>query len=113
MLEDDAQVMSDASLDEQLEGQPPEIQDEVLRINDEARPQALQIALVIPLLVSICGLFWGIPDDAASRSRAQPTRRRGRRSLADSSPLPGDAPSGVDAKRCGCNAVEARGVRDV
>ena len=77
VLEDDAQVMSDASLEEQLEGQPPEIQDEVLRINDEARPQALQIALLIPLLVSIVGLFWGfqmmrLPDPAptdAARSR--------------------------------------------
>ena len=69
VLEDDAQVMSDASLSEQLEGQPPEIQDEVFRINDEARPQALQIALLIPLLVSIVGLFWGfqmmrLPDPA-------------------------------------------------
>ncbi len=71
VLEDDAQVMSDAALEEQLASQPPEIQDEVLRINDEARPQALQIALVIPLLVSIVGLFWGfqmmrLPDPVAT-----------------------------------------------
>ena len=69
VLEDDAQVMSDAALSEQLAGQPAEIQDEVLRINDEARPEALQIALLIPLLVSIAGLFWGfqmmrLPDPA-------------------------------------------------
>ena len=58
VLEDDAQVMSDAALEEQLASQPPEIQDEILRINDEARPEALQIALVIPLLMSIGGVFW-------------------------------------------------------
>jgi MFS family permease len=59
VLEDDAQVMSDASLEEQLATQPAEIQEEIVRINDEARPEALQIALVIPLLVSLGGLFWG------------------------------------------------------
>ena len=58
VLEDDAQVMSDASLSEQLEGEPPEVQAEVLEINEEARPVALQIALLVPLVVSIVGLFW-------------------------------------------------------
>jgi MFS family permease len=56
-LEDDAQVMSDARLQEQLEGRPPEIQAEVLRINEDARPQALQIGLLIPLLASALGLL--------------------------------------------------------
>ena len=69
VLEDDAQVMSDAALEELVATQPPEIQDEIVRINDEARPEALQIALIIPLLVSIGGLFWGfqmmrLPDPA-------------------------------------------------
>ena len=37
VLEDDAQVMSDAQLEELLAGQPEEIQDEILSINDDAR----------------------------------------------------------------------------
>jgi hypothetical protein len=56
VLKHDAQVMSDAQLQEQLASQPPATQEEILRINDEARPQALQIALLIPLLVALLGL---------------------------------------------------------
>jgi MFS family permease len=58
VLEDDAEVMSDAKLEEELAGQPPEIQKEILRINDEARPQALQVALLVPLIASIVGLLF-------------------------------------------------------
>jgi hypothetical protein len=39
-----------------LEGQPPDVQDEILRINEEARPIALQIALV-PLAAALLGLL--------------------------------------------------------
>src|SRR4051794_17615741 len=42
VLEDDAQVMSDAQLQEQIATQPPATKEEILRINKEARPQALQ-----------------------------------------------------------------------
>jgi MFS family permease len=52
VLEHDAQVLSDAQLQEQLAAQPPAAREEILRINDEARPQALQVALLVPLLVS-------------------------------------------------------------
>jgi MFS family permease len=55
VLEHDAQVMSDAQLDEQLAGEPAATKAEVLRINDEARPLALQVALLIPLLVALLG----------------------------------------------------------
>ena len=44
VLEEDAQVMSNTQLEELLAGQPEEIQDEIIRINTEARPSALQIA---------------------------------------------------------------------
>ena len=37
VLEDDAQVMSDAQLEELLAGQPEAVQDEILSINDDAR----------------------------------------------------------------------------
>jgi len=58
-LEEDAQVMSNTQLQEQLAGQPQEIQDEVIRINTEARPRALQFALLVPLLAALLGLFNG------------------------------------------------------
>ena len=48
MLEDDAQVMSDPQLEELLAEQPEAIQDEILRINDDARDRALQVALLVP-----------------------------------------------------------------
>ena len=49
VLEDDAQVMSDAQLEELLAGQPEEIQDEILSINTDARDLALQVALLVTL----------------------------------------------------------------
>ena len=57
VLEDDAQVMSDAQLTELLADQPEEIQDEILSINDDARHLALQVALLITLLAALVGLF--------------------------------------------------------
>ena len=38
-------------------GQPPGDQDEIIRINTEARHIALQVALLIPLLAALLGLF--------------------------------------------------------
>jgi MFS family permease len=55
-LEDDAQVLSTTQLSEQLAGQPPEIREEIVRINTDARPRALQVALLIPLLAGLLGL---------------------------------------------------------
>ncbi len=56
-LEDDAELMSNTALDELLVGQPEAIQDEMIRINTEARPFALQVALLIPILAGLVGLF--------------------------------------------------------
>jgi MFS family permease len=69
VLEDDAEVMSDAKLQKQLTGQPAEVQDEILRINDDSRELSLQVALLVPLLVSILGLAFAfrmmqLPDPA-------------------------------------------------
>jgi hypothetical protein len=55
-LEDDAEVMSNAALEAQLAGQPQEIQDEVIRINTDARPRALQVALLVPIAAGLVGL---------------------------------------------------------
>jgi len=43
--------------EEQLVGQPAETKAEIIRINTEARPLALQIALLIPILAGLLGLF--------------------------------------------------------
>jgi hypothetical protein len=56
VLEDDAEVMSNTQLEELLAGQPEEIQDEIIRSNTDARPLALQVALLIPLLAGLIGL---------------------------------------------------------
>jgi MFS family permease len=55
-LEEDAQVMSDAQLEELLADEPAEIQAEILAINDESRPIALQIALGVPILAGLLGV---------------------------------------------------------
>jgi EmrB/QacA subfamily drug resistance transporter len=56
-LEDDAQVLSNTQLEQQLEGQPERIQDEIVRINTDARHIALQIALIVPILAGFLGLL--------------------------------------------------------
>jgi len=58
-MEDDAEVMSNTSVDELLEDEPDEIADEIVRINTDARPRALQVALLVPLLAAGIGLVNG------------------------------------------------------
>jgi Na+/melibiose symporter-like transporter len=55
-LDEDAQLMSNTQLEDQLAGQPPEVEAEIIRINTEARPIALQVALLVPLLAGLLGL---------------------------------------------------------
>jgi MFS family permease len=54
-LEEDAQLLSNSQLEELIVNQPPEIEDEIIRINTEARPVALQIALLVPLIAGLIG----------------------------------------------------------
>jgi EmrB/QacA subfamily drug resistance transporter len=56
-LEKNAEVMTNTHLDELLVGQPADVKAEILHINTKARPRALQIALLIPLLAALLGLF--------------------------------------------------------
>jgi EmrB/QacA subfamily drug resistance transporter len=56
-LEDDAEVMSNSNLEALLADEPEEIQDEIIRINTDARPRALQIALLVPIAAGLVGLF--------------------------------------------------------
>ena len=72
-LEEDAQIMSTTQLEELLVGQPADIQAEIIRINTDARVIALQVALLVPLLAALIGLFNGfrmmrLPDPAPSSS---------------------------------------------
>jgi EmrB/QacA subfamily drug resistance transporter len=57
VLEENAQVMTNTQLAELLAQQPPEVQAEILRINTVARPPALQVALLVPLLAGLLGLL--------------------------------------------------------
>jgi MFS family permease len=75
VLEDDAQVMSDAQLEKLLAEQPEEIQDEIISINTDARHLALQVALLISLIAGLMGLAAGfrmmrLPDPAPSGAGA-------------------------------------------
>jgi len=56
VLQSDAEIMSSSALAEQISGQPPEVEAEILAINDDARNISLQIALLIPLLAALLGL---------------------------------------------------------
>jgi hypothetical protein len=70
-LEKNAEVMTNTHLEHLLAGQPADVKAEILRINTEARPRALQIALLIPLLAGLLGLANGfrmtrLPDPEPS-----------------------------------------------
>jgi hypothetical protein len=56
-LEDDAQVIRNSELEKLLADEPEPIQDEIIRINTDARPLALQVALLIPILAGLVGLL--------------------------------------------------------
>jgi hypothetical protein len=70
-LEEDAQVLSNMQLEGLLRDQPQEIRNEIVRINTAARPLALQVALLVPLLAALLGLanvfrMRRLPDPAPS-----------------------------------------------
>ncbi|GAA4697126.1 MFS transporter [Pseudonocardia yuanmonensis] len=56
VLEEDAELMSNTRLAELLATQPEAIRQEIIRINTEARPFALQVGLLVPLLAAAAGL---------------------------------------------------------
>jgi MFS family permease len=55
-LEDDAEVMSNSQLEQQITGEPPAVEAEVVAINNDARNLSLQVALLVPLLAALLGL---------------------------------------------------------
>lgn len=60
VLDDDAQVMSNAQLGELLVDQPEDVREEILSINTDVRPKSLQIALLVPLIAALGGLGIGL-----------------------------------------------------
>ena len=71
VLEHDAEVMSNTQLQKRLDGQPAAIQEEILRINTDARHRALQIALLVPIIAGLVGLITSfrmmrLPDPESS-----------------------------------------------
>lgn len=57
VLEDDAQIMRSSQLAEQISGQPPAVEAEVLDINERATNVALQVALLVPILAALLGFL--------------------------------------------------------
>ena len=70
-LEKNAEVMTNTHLEELLVGQPADVQKEIVDINTDARPIALEIALLVPLIAALLGLVNGfrmtrLPDPEPS-----------------------------------------------
>jgi EmrB/QacA subfamily drug resistance transporter len=70
-LEKNAEVMTNTHLEELLAGQPADVQAEIIHINTQSRPIALQIALLVPLIAALLGLANGfrmtrLPDPESS-----------------------------------------------
>jgi EmrB/QacA subfamily drug resistance transporter len=75
VLEDNAEVMTNTQLATLLVDQPPEIQAEIIRINTDARPLALQVAMLIPVLAGVLGFLLSfrmrrLPDPVPTASDA-------------------------------------------
>jgi hypothetical protein len=66
-LEGSISAMSDEQVEEQLQGQPQEIVDEVVRINADARDRALGLALIAVAIIGLVGLLAAmlLPPDRA------------------------------------------------
>jgi hypothetical protein len=71
VLEHDAEVMTNTQLQSQLSGESPAVQDEIISINTDARHRALQVALLVPFIAGLIGLFTSfrmmrLPDPESS-----------------------------------------------
>ena len=56
-LEDDAQVVSNSELDKRLDEEPEPVQVAILAVNTDATNLALRVALLVPILAGLLGLF--------------------------------------------------------
>ena len=71
VLNEDAEVMSNTALTEQLAGEPAEIQAEVIRINNEARPRGLAGCVAGPAAGSPDRPVQRVPDGAPAGCEAE------------------------------------------
>ena len=94
-LDEDAQLMSNTGLEEAIVGQPPDVEAEIIRINTEARPISLQVALLVPLIAGLIGLVQLVPDDSSARREAE-GRSRGLQPGLTAHPISSDDPAGVE-----------------
>lgn len=74
VLEEDAQLMSNSGLEELLADEPEAAAAEVVRINSDAAPFALQVALAVPIVAALGGIANAVrmrrlpdPDSATNR----------------------------------------------
>jgi len=58
-LEQDAEIMSNTQLQQQIANEPPSVQAAVLDINTQARNRSLQVALLVPAVAGLLGLANG------------------------------------------------------
>jgi hypothetical protein len=56
-LDEDAEVTSNAKLEQLLAEEPEAVQGEVLSINADATNRSLQVALLVPVIAGLIGLF--------------------------------------------------------
>jgi len=56
-LDEDAEVVSSTQLERLLAEEPQAVRDEIVRINTDATDRALQVALLVPILAALLGLF--------------------------------------------------------
>jgi hypothetical protein len=56
-LDEDAEVTSNAKLEQLLAEEPEAVQDEVVRINTDSTNRSLQVALFVPIIAGLIGLF--------------------------------------------------------
>ncbi len=71
-LNEDAEVMSDAQLQELLADEPDDVAAEIKRINTEVRPRALQAALLVPLVAALLGVVGALRMRRLPDPRANP-----------------------------------------
>jgi hypothetical protein len=55
VLDEDAEVMTNTQLEELIAEEAPAVREEVVSINTDTRPPALQIALLVPLIAGLAG----------------------------------------------------------
>ena len=56
-LEEDAEIMSNTQLQQQISPQTEDVQEEIISINTTARNRALQVAMLIPLIAAVIGFI--------------------------------------------------------